>query len=64
MGVIKVSHLRLYYKATVTNQYGTITINRHEPIGQNRESEINPLTYDKLISNKRGNNIQWSKEII
>ena len=53
---------RLYYKATVTKIVMVLAQNQKYRSMEQDSSEINPCTYEQLIYNKGGKNIQWRKD--
>ena len=61
-GGIKLPDFRLYYKATVIRQYETGTKTETDQQNKIESPEINPCTYEHLIFDKGGKNIQWRKD--
>ena len=62
-GGVNLPDFRLHYKATVIRKLWYWRKNRNIYQRNNIESqEINPCTYEYLIFDKRGKNIQWDKD--
>ena len=61
-GGIRLPNLRLYYKVTVIKTVWYWHKKRHRSVDQTESPKINPHTYDQLIFDKGGKNIQQRKD--